>query len=434
MKKTYILFSVIIALLLFSGCTQKETPLSNEPLPEISAEKQIDNITDKDIQEDKILPNEEVETLEDTKGKEIEIPKEMFGEVELDYSVLDVTPKLIHTTNSFIKTPRMHNNNLVWLEVPENVTDSVSPDYPWHYHYYELFFKNIEAGQIIQITNNNDSEIRNHGVSDDYIVWEEHHFKPEDGVAYPDYKKYRKHIGIFYYNIATGETSQIAAGTGRDLYEPELHNNKVVYWEKKNWAEEEPDKRYKHSVGDVYLFDLDTKQETAITENGYSYSPKIYNNIVAWLNNEDVYYKNLSTGEIKQVTDDDRYRVSLSVSGKYIAWNLTTHSRMSASTGGIQYYNMQSGKIKYLPELKHFANRTQSEPRLVGSLLIYSASSGGYTAPADLYLYDIAKQKTEKPEGSSLGKDFYGNGLVTWYEPKTGLGADERKIYYYSYR
>lgn len=353
-----------------------------------------------------------------------------------------------------IKNPKIYKNKVVWVE-NKFIEDKTKNYYSLsntekigeNYRGYtfdkkfrviknngdKIYLKDLNINETILIIHR-DNEIRNLAVSGQYIVWEEYSeiilcwkYDENKKIVWKEcnneYKKaprdVKKNAGIFYYNINTKEIKKINSESDKEITEPSLYDNKIVYWDKRNWIENYP-KGYNRHVGDIYIYDLDSNKEIKLTDDAASYEPKIYNNIVVWFNDEDVFYKDLITNEIIQATNDDKFRGELFVSDKYIAWdNYGTNWQKVYGYGtiqGIEYYNIKTKNIKKLPLIDYGVNRIQRNPMINNDYLVYEA--GPKSFEYSVYLYDIINDETLKINKKTYST-FVSTDSIVWMRHRT---------------
>jgi len=95
-------------------------------------------------------------------------------------------------------------------------------------------------------------------------------------------------------------------------YSPDIYGNRVV------WVND--------NVGysDIYMYDLSTKKQTQITNNGLANSPAIYGNKIVWQDarngNADIYMYDISTKKEKRITTNPSASYSPKIYGDRIVW------------------------------------------------------------------------------------------------------------------
>ena len=297
---------------------------------------------------------------------------------------------------------------------------------------YKINLKNLQS-EIITEIKKTENEIKNLGVSNKYTIWEEFEnfyecweydsnknivWKPCDGSSGRK-KVSKRSLGIFYYNIENKQINKILSNSDKAFSDPVIYGNKVVYWDKRSWAYIHGNKMAGRNVGDVYLYNLDTKEEEKLTSNANNYEPKIFNNIVAWFSDENVYYKNISNAEIKQLTDDNKFRGELNISEKYIAWdNYGDNWEKTYEYGanrGIEYYDINEQTIKKIKLIEKNENGLQRLPIIDGNYIIYEAK-GGESPNYSLYLLNLSNDYTKKIYQKSYDNFTVSAGSIYWVE------------------
>jgi beta propeller repeat protein len=153
----------------------------------------------------------------------------------------------------------------------------------------------------------------------------------KDKVVWEDYRN--GYAQIYMYDLASGAETFISEidnnpGQNNNATNPDIYENKIV------WQGMSADTWW-----DIYLYDLgpdgikDTNDDRGLKQitnaSGTQGQPKIYNNIIVWMdnrnnndpNNWDIYMYDLLTKKETQITTDPKFQGNPDIYGDIIAWN-----------------------------------------------------------------------------------------------------------------
>lgn len=203
---------------------------------------------------------------------------------------------------------------------------------------------------VIDLDNNQEREIRRDffhdifcSIYNDSVVWLASNFSNSS------------QWGIFFYNLSNNNSYKIADIDDSFRYypKPKIFNDKVV------WSD--------NSSGsyDVYIYDLNTNQKHAITNNPLDQmEPKIYENKIVWEDNRngnyDIYLCDLTgntgdltswcntfipNGGLKQITINPYYQRDVSIYKNLVAW-IDDRDYQASNLEDIYIYNLETNQEK----------------------------------------------------------------------------------------
>jgi len=140
------------------------------------------------------------------------------------------------------------------------------------------------------------------------------------------------------------------------------------------------------SIADVMVFDVAARTTVGLTaDSPFAINPAISGDIVAWEDRRDgnyeIYAKDLSTGEVRRVTDSPLFRdMRPAVSGTRIVWE-----KCNTVTCDIWSYDWTTGatqRITSTPGAEHLAD-------VSGDVVVYEGDQGSATGP-DICAFDLS--------------------------------------------
>lgn len=208
---------------------------------------------------------------------------------------------------------------------------------------------------------------------------------------------------IYLYDTSTRKISTIASNKA-GLFNPAIYDNRVVYTS------------YENGNGDIYYYNIDTDSVKQITSDPYEQDlAKIYGDIIVWddsrsgyvegsrfLDKQDIYMYDLNSGiesAIIKTGVPDR-------SPDVYADIITCEVYLKGIHGNVYFYNMTSDELKEVTTGLNGHERVKiHENRLVW-----------YTRyPSDIYTHDLSTGETTRVTNSSgrmLHPSIYGDFIV----------------------
>lgn len=216
-----------------------------------------------------------------------------------------------------------------------------------------------------------------------------------DIIAYLDWR----HGGrsIYMYDLSTNQETRIS--TKLQSGWPAIYGN-IIVWQNGGF-----------SSADIYMYDISTGQESLIsTGKG---GPAIYENIIAYSDDNAVYIYDISTGEETQIaTVGNVWQPD--IYGDKIVW-----SDWDGSQSDIFMYDLSTGQETQITT----SLGSQFEPDIYENIMVYTDATkedgtSGHSGFNDIYMYDLStSQKT--PIATEIGtqelSSVYGN-LIIWEE------------------
>lgn len=226
------------------------------------------------------------------------------------------------------------------------------------------------------------------------------------------YQSWRGNWDVWMLNLKSGNKWEISAGDGWHEMLPSIWGDFVV-WE--DW-------RNGYGLGDIYLYNLKTKETRQITSDPKAQGkPDIYNDIIVWHDkrhdNWDIYLYNLTTGEERRLTDDPADQFSPVIYGNYIVW-------VDARNGNwdIFMHDLSSGTTKCICD----EPSKQWWPQIWKDTVLWVDERGGESA---IYVYNISTMQ-ERPLCTSAAPQrqpaIYENRIV-WMDFRNGNPNEVRQ-------
>jgi len=215
------------------------------------------------------------------------------------------TKKVINSEPSDIQLFAKYENKIIWTELQSDKDKSI------------IYLKDIsiaeEEKQILTVSNIVDVELY-----EDSIIIAEKKFK----------NKYEKpNVDIYKYDI-TNKKKSLITDSEKNRSCISLHEEKLIYFESTNSL---------YGLN-LYLYNLKTGENKKILtikdESKYNSDyacPSIYNNIIAYMENDKLYKYNILSGDIKELMKID--------------------PAFENEIGFIEYFNLHDNELKYLQEV-----------------------------------------------------------------------------------
>jgi len=223
---------------------------------------------------------------------------------------------------------------------------------------------------------------------------------------------------VYLYDLSNNTERQITSSPQEEFF-PSVYGNRIVYVGRPTST----------SLLHIYLYDLSTNFATLLSNNSYMQTtPFIYGTNVAYADNRaggwDVYLYNLNTGT-EQALTTNHSSDSPAVSDNYIVW--------MNGAGGIyktHYYNLNTGVAQAITS----SNSDQMYPYVDGSKIVYSgrATPGAGGSAWDIYLYDIntgTESKLTSQSGVQNTHPAISGNYAAWVDYRNGYSGD---IYLYN--
>ena len=285
------------------------------------------------------------------------------------------------------------------------VYESRNSDGKWEIYTYDL---TSNQKSLVSASNTNNAVDANPTISGDTVVWQAPVTKQKDDGTSVIVSK------IFVKNLTTGEESQVNPDGLESQDQPAVSDG-IVVWRQESVA------NYDIFGKDLYAKSLDTGEVFQITTNEKDQvAPAISGAVVVWEDHTngkaEVHGKNLQTGETFQVVASSDPQTNPSISGKIVVWE---KQRLSTSTTdpaqpdpNYGRYDIAGAEVEAPPaaptgvratgslndvSLKWTAN---TEPDLAGYNVYRSGSAGGtFTKLNQTPLSATSFSDAEAPKG-----------------------------------
>lgn len=237
---------------------------------------------------------------------------------------------------------------------------------------------------------------------------------------------------IYGYNLVTNEEFPICINP-KAQKQPKIYKDKVVWTDWRNDPDDDTGVEYLN--GDIYLYNLTTKEEIQITtDDANQEHPDIYEDIIVWddyrddnnvANNWEIYMYDLETRDELKITDSNaKMDVRPVIYQNIIVWeNWLPHGYSN-----ICYYNIYNGENDYLTQDLDM----QLRPDIYQNNVVWVERSNGEEF---IILYNIASKNKVKLNEDGSWKDnprIY-NDLIVWEDYRNSEDNNENSdIYMYN--
>ncbi len=263
-----------------------------------------------------------------------------------------------------------------------------------------------ETIQLTRITTNTRNQV-SPSISGDLVVWED----------------YRNGNGdIYMYNISSGiETPLINSTSGQIA--PSIYGNKVVWIDLRNnpvgYQKTDWNRFDSNGKGDIYMYDLATKQETRIT-TGTTVTeyqgPKIQGDKIVWTDvrsgNHDIYMYDLTTKQEKGIAVNSWTEWLPYIYGNKIVWSDERNENTQSTQTAIYMYDTSTGQTTLVAD----ATNRQTNPAMHGNKVVWEDNRDQLNSVFDIYMYDlVTKQETRITNAvRSQSNPSIHNNLIAW--------------------
>src|SRR5665647_1510057 len=211
---------------------------------------------------------------------------------------------------------------------------------------------------------------------------------------------------------ASPKITETQITTSGSASNPDISGNKIV-WQ---------DSRLGNEKSDIYMYDIFTKKETQITNNGSNhYSPVIYRNKVAWMewyvNPVDLvdggfYMQDISTKKQRLIMTFSDLVDNSAIYGDKIVFEI-----YNVASPGVYIYSLSTSKLETISESAFY-------PAIYGNKIVSVGYQDGIPGDGsdNIYIYDLsAKKQTQLTTNSSDSENpvVYGNSIV-WQDNRNG--------------
>lgn len=214
-----------------------------------------------------------------------------------------------------------------------------------------------------------------------------------------------------YYQL--GEVVKISASGISSQYEPQIHENKIV------WMDD------RHGNLDIYMYDLDTKSETRITSNvSAQYTPDVYGNKIVWRDHRDNDGANLYVYDTEDATTK---KLAINFSSQYepniYGNNIVWRDYRDNLNDEIYLYDLDSDtERKISSELSNqVVPRVYTDPKIYGNNIIWlDYNYSNFTK--NIYHYDLNTSQERKIASNVSGAYFLNlyQDKVVWSDRRKG--------------
>jgi len=226
----------------------------------------------------------------------------------------------------------------------------------------------------------------NPSISGDKIVWQ-------------SYRNGNYDIYMYDLSFPIGKEWQITFD-GSFKFGPAISGDKIVW-----------------SVGNIYMYDLSTKEERQITTTGQSRNPSISGDKIVWEDsrngNLDIYMYDLSTGNERQITTDTNGQFSPSISGDKIVWYDGRNGNWD-----IYMYDLSTGNERQITTDTHW----QVNPSISGDKIVWEDDRNGKMEDWDIYMYDLSTGEERLITSNYFGQrtPFIHENKIVWEDSRNG--------------
>lgn len=233
-----------------------------------------------------------------------------------------------------------------------------------------------------------------------------------------------KNADIYLYDLQTKQEKQITDDTS-DQTNPDLWQDTIV------WQD------YRHGNWDIYCYDLTSKQERRITFDDHEQSfPAIYNKKIVWQdfrcgrNNSDIYMYDLETHQEIRITTDQKEQSAPDIFGKIIVYQ----DYRFDDQFDIYLYDLDTKKEQCVTNARY----NQMYPKIVGDRIVWydQRNRNQRYYCGDIYSYNLALQREEvvyTGRHEQCAPNLYGS-VVVWSDyRRQGDSVDDADIYMYDF-
>ncbi len=189
-----------------------------------------------------------------------------FDTLNWDVFLINLKTGEVHQITTDVhaqRSARIYGDTIVWLDNRHEEDE----EYP---HYYDVYAYDLKTEQERRLTSTNSIMEQSLGISGDFVVWSDSRYASLS----PD-GDYRQHDNneIYVYDLSRNQERRITTYPGTDC-SPVIDNGRIV------WRRE-----WKATESDIFLHDIESGQETQISESGYAvhlYYPAIYGEYIVW--------------------------------------------------------------------------------------------------------------------------------------------------------
>lgn len=242
--------------------------------------------------------------------------------------------------------------------------------------------------------------------------------------------------GVAVWDLEREEGIFLRGSSSEDRKYPKVHNNRIVWQDARFYNIPSLDPEWRWNL-EVYLYDLDKKTETRITNAHYrQVSPKIFGDFIVWRDERDnsqrdIFLYDISTKTEKNISNNSADQWNPDVWGNFVVWtdlrNGTGNLGSYYNNTDIYCYNIDSGETRQITT----NSLDQEGPHIFGQFVIWndlrngSRTQTGFPINSDVYMYDL-DTSMEKRVTYSTANDSGGivtEGKVIWYSSRDGEGA-----------
>jgi len=210
---------------------------------------------------------------------------------------------------------------------------------------------------------------------------------------------------------ASPKITETQITTSGSASNPDISGNKIV-WQ---------DSRLGNEKSDIYMYDIFTKKETQITNNGSNhYSPVIYRNKVAWMewyvNPVDLvdggfYMQDISTKKQRLIMTFSDLVDNSAIYGDKIVFEI-----YNVASPGVYIYSLSTSKLETISESAFY-------PAIYGNKIVSVGYQDGIPGDGsdNIYIYDLSAKKQIQITTSGLASNpaIYKNKVV-WQDSRNG--------------
>ena len=245
--------------------------------------------------------------------------------------------------------PAIHGDRVVWASVDQ-----------------DIFLLDLETGEVHQITNDDNAQVRPR-IYDDTVVWLDN--RHGTGARYP----YPPPFDIYAYDLDTGEEKRLTSATTAEGYDHLSISGNIVVWTDSRHADPEIIRHGQNQPdynNEIYMYNLTTNQERRVTTYpGNDNHPAIDGGHIVWLRHTDyreadVFVYDVETGQETQVSHSGYATFPPAIYEDRIVW---TDARVSKG-------NTTNDVVEIVVDMET-GTRERREPG------------------ADIYLYDLKTQQ-----------------------------------------
>ncbi|AFV25175.1 cell surface protein [Methanolobus psychrophilus R15] len=332
----------------------------------------------------------------------------------------------ITTNASHQNNPAIYNDTIVWTDGRNvNITEDVE-----NMSLQDIFDANIgiymynlSTGEEMQLSENGSAKMTP-AIYGDIVIWEDYSNvslpadeMDTDNITLDDWLQFD--VNIHMYNISSGESGMIVDN-------PSWQGDPAIYGELVVWHD------LRNGNFDIYAYNLSSGEEMQITGNeSNQMHPAVYGDRIVWEDlrngNSDIYMYDLSSGEGMRITNNTSDQVSPAIYGDVIVWEDHTNVNLSEDMDNMTPenftqldINIHMYNLSTREETRITSNASaQINPAIHGDRIVWEDLRNG---TGDIRMYDLSTREEELITEDSFWQeapDIYEDRIV-WTDYRNG--------------